>query len=381
MTHVNIVAQQLQAVTLDKEGNGSITLPIPAFNGELRLMTQAWSDDSFGAAERKLVVAAPLISELATPRFLASGDTASLALDLTNLTDLPQTLKVDLSSSGLVDLAGAASQSVTLAKGARTTLQIPVTAKAGFGDGEVAVQISGLNLPGEQVKPSKQQWKIGVRPPYPARTLNFDAVINPDQPWQVAAAAFTGLDAQTLSGQLTLSNRPPLNIASYISALYAYPYGCLEQTTSGLWPSLYTSHAELTAMGIKTSSDEARRAAVDTGIARLAGMQRANGSFGLWDKQSEEEFWLTPYVTDFLLRASEAGYALPDNIVDRANARLLRYLQDPAQISGGGSDNNAALQFSVQAYAGLVLARQQRAPLGRCAHCMKSVRRPAPVWR
>ncbi|MDN8753934.1 hypothetical protein Q0M25_13590, partial [Staphylococcus aureus] len=84
----------------------------------------------------------------------------------------------------------------------------------------------------------------------------------------------------------------------YISALYAYPYGCLEQTTSGLWPSLYTSHAELTAMGIKTSSDEARRAAVDTGIARLAGMQRANGSFGLWDKQGEEEFWLTPYVTD-----------------------------------------------------------------------------------
>ncbi|MFP3335069.1 hypothetical protein SB761_30700, partial [Pseudomonas sp. SIMBA_064] len=26
VTHVNIVAQQLQAVTLDKEGNGSITL-------------------------------------------------------------------------------------------------------------------------------------------------------------------------------------------------------------------------------------------------------------------------------------------------------------------------------------------------------------------
>ncbi|MGJ0127579.1 alpha-2-macroglobulin family protein [Pantoea sp. RHCKP32] len=364
VTHVNIVAQQLQAVTLDKAGNGVITLPVPAFNGELRLMTQAWSEDSFGAAERRLTVAAPLISELATPRFLASGDSASLALDITNLTDLPQTLSVDLSSTGLVDLAGAASQRVTLAKGARTTLQIPVTAKTGFGDGAVTVAISGLNLPGETLRPMKQQWKIGVRPPYPASTLSFDAVINPDRPWQVAAAAFTGLDPQTLSGQLTLSNRPPLNIARYISALYAYPYGCLEQTTSGLWPSLYTRHAELSAMGIKTSSDEARRAAIDTGIARLAGMQRANGSFGLWDKQSEEEFWLTPYVTDFLLRASEAGYALPDNVVDRANARLLRYLQDPTQISGGDSDSHAALRFSVQAYAGLVLARQQRAPLG-----------------
>ncbi|MDU4126356.1 alpha-2-macroglobulin [Pantoea sp.] len=364
LTHVNIVAQQLQVVTLDKEGKGTLTLPIPAFNGELRLMAQAWSDDSFGVAERKVVVAAPLVSELATPRFLASGDQASLALDVTNLTDLPQTLKVDVAASGLIGLTGAASQTISLAKGARTTLQIPVTAKNGFGDGEVAVQISGLNLPGEQLRPSKQQWKIGVRPPYPAQTLNFDAVITPDRPWQVAAAAFTGLDSQTLTGQLTLSNRPPLNLASYISALYAYPYGCLEQTASGLWPSLYTSQAQLSAMGIKTSTDEARRAAVDTGIARLAGMQRADGSFGLWGKQSEEEFWLTAYVTDFLLRASEAGYALPDDLIARANARLLRYLQDPAQITASGSNQPDALRFSVQAYAGLVLARQQRAPLG-----------------
>lgn len=364
VTHVNIVAQQLQAVTLDKAGKGTITLPIPAFNGELRLMAQTWSDDSFGAAERKLVVAAPLVSELATPRFLASGDTASLSLDITNLTELPQTLKVDVTASGLIGLAGAASQNVSLAKGARTTLQIPVTAKTGFGDGEVAVAISGLNVPGEQLAASRQQWKIGVRPPYPAQTLNFDAVINPGQPWQVTAAAFSGLDSQTLSGQLTLSNQPPLNLASYISALYAYPYGCLEQTASGLWPSLYTSQAQLSAMGIKTSSDEARRAAVDLGIARLAGMQRPDGSFGLWGKQSDEEFWLTAYVTDFLLRASEAGYALPDEVIARANARLLRYLQDPAQITAGGSDRVEALRFSVQAYAGLVLARQQRAPLG-----------------
>lgn len=364
VTHVNIVAQQLQAVTLDKNGKGAITLPIPAFNGELRLMAQVWSDDSFGAAERKLVVAAPLVSELATPRFLASGDSASLALDITNLTDLPQTLKVDLTAKGLTELSGAATQNVTLAKGERTTLQVPVTAKTGFGDGEVQVQISGLNLPGETVRPSQQTWKIGVRPPYPAQTLNFAAVIDHDRPWQVTAAAFAGLDAETLSGQLTLSNRPPLNIASYISALYAYPYGCLEQTTSGLWPSLYTSQAQLSAMGIKTSSDDVRRAAVDTGIARLAGMQRADGSFGLWSKQSEEEFWLTPYVTDFLLRASEAGYALPPDVIDRANARLLRYLQDPSQITAAGSADTDALRFSVQAYAGLVLARQQRAPLG-----------------
>ena len=364
VTDVQIVAQQLQPVTLDANGEGTLELPIPAFNGELRLMAQVWSDDSFGSAERKLVVAAPLISELATPRFLASGDQSNLALDLTNLTDQPQTLKVAVNASGLIALNGHIPASVQLAQGARTTLHIPVKAQGGFGDGAVQVKVSGMTLPNETLAPSERQWKIGVRPAYPAQTLSFDNVMQTGQSWQVMASAFNGLQSDTLSGQLSLSNRPPLNIASYISSLYAYPYGCLEQTASGIWPSVFTNQAQLSAMGIKTSSDEVRRAAVDTGIARLAGMQRGNGSFGLWSNQSQEEFWLTAYVTDFLLRASEAGYSVPEGAIDRADERLLRYLQDPAEIETSWSSNADGLRFSVQAYAGLVLARQQQAPLG-----------------
>ncbi|OON37574.1 hypothetical protein BTJ39_19765 [Izhakiella australiensis] len=364
VTHVNIVAQQLHPVTLDENGEGTINLPLPAFNGELRLMAQGWSDDAFGAAEDKMVVAAPLVTELATPRFLAGGDQSKLSFELTNLTELPQQLKVDFAASGMVALDGAASQNVTLEKGARATLKVAVKALKGFGDGKVSATVSGLNLPGESISGSHQTWQIGVRPPYPAQTLGFDAVIKGSQAWQIPAAAFQGLEKETLSGKLSLSNRPPLNIARYISALYAYPYGCLEQTASGLWPSLFTNHAQLKAMGIKSSSDEARREAIDTGIARLAGMQRHNGSFGLWGKQSEEEFWLTPYVTDFLLSASEAGYAIPDGVITQADRRLLRYLQDPGEIQRGWSNDEAALRFSVQAYAGLVLARQQQAPLG-----------------
>ena len=36
-------------------------------------------------------------------------------------------------------------------------------------------------------------------------------------------------------------------------------------------------------------------------IERLLGMQRYNGSFGLWGADGQEEYWLTAYVTDFLL--------------------------------------------------------------------------------
>ncbi|KGT90162.1 alpha-2-macroglobulin family protein [Enterobacter cancerogenus] len=364
VTDVQIVAQQLQPVTLDANGEGTIDLPIPAFNGELRLMAQVWSADSFGSAERKMVVAAPLISELATPRFMASGDQSTLALDLTNLTDQPQTLNVDVTTQGLIALNGTVTSSVQLAKGARTTLQIPVKAQGAFGEGAVQLKVSGMSLPGETLEPSERKWTIGVRPAYPAQTLSFDNVMQTGQSWQVVASAFNGLQKDTLTGQLSLSNRPPLNIASFISQLYAYPYGCLEQTASGIWPSVFTNKAQLDALGIKTSTDEARRASIATGIARLAGMQRGNGSFGLWSKESQEEFWLTAYVTDFLLRASEAGYSVPEGVISRADERLLRYLQDPAQIETSWSSDADGLRFSVQAYAGLVLARQQQAPLG-----------------
>ena len=364
VTDVQIVAQQLQPVTLDANGEGTVELPIPAFNGELRLMAQVWSADSFGSTDRKMMVAAPLISELATPRFMASGDQSALALDLTNLTDQPQTLKVDVTAQGLIALNGTVISSVQLAKGARTTLQIPVKAQGAFGEGAVQVRVSGMTLPGENLAPSERKWTIGVRPAYPAQTLSFDNVMQTGQSWQVVASAFSGLQKDTLTGQLSLSNRPPLNIASFISQLYAYPYGCLEQTASGIWPSVFTNKAQLDALGIKTSTDEARRASIATGIARLAGMQRGNGSFGLWSKESQEEFWLTAYVTDFLLRASEAGYSVPEGVISRADERLLRYLQDPAQIETSWSSDADGLRFSVQAYAGLVLARQQQAPLG-----------------
>ncbi|MFS2222056.1 alpha-2-macroglobulin family protein [Pantoea sp. B65] len=364
VTDVHIVAQQALPVTLDAMGEGRVELPIPEFNGELRLMAQAWSDDSFGQSEQKLVVAAPLISELATPRFMAGGDNARLALDLSNLSGLPQTLNINLAAQGLIKLDGAATQTVTLKTGERTTLFIPVTALTGFGAGDITAEITGLNLPGETVSPSQQSWKIGVRPAWPAETRSFEAVVRIDEPWSVPAGALSGLDPATLQGLLVIGNHPPLNIARYIRELYAYPYGCLEQTVSGLYPSLYTNQAQLAALGIKGSSDAARRESIDIGIDRLAGMQRANGGFGLWGKESQEEFWLTAYVTDFLIRASEQGYSVSPSVLERANQRLLRYLQDPNQIEVYYSSDAAASRFSVQAYAALVLARQQKAPLG-----------------
>lgn len=364
VNHVNIIAMQAQPVALNAQGEGTVTLPIGDFNGELRLMAQVWSADRFGSSESKVVVAAPLVAELSTPRFLAGGDHSRLMLDLSNLTDKPQHLTISMAASGLLSLDAGNTQSVALAPQQRTALSIPVQAGQGYGDGVLDVTINGISLPGETFNPLNKQWKIGVRPAFPAQTISAGTQLMPGEQWRLPAGWLDGLSASTLEGKLLISGRPPLNLARYISELYAWPYGCLEQTTSGLFPSLYTNRAQLQALGIKTSSDEKRREAVESGIAHLLEMQLENGGFGLWSKDSAEEYWLTAYATDFLIRASEQGYSVPVAALEKANNRLLRYLQDPGMISVRYSDNLAASRFVVQSYAALVLSRQQKAPLG-----------------
>lgn len=362
-TSVNIVALQSAPVTLNEQGEGEVSVNIPDFNGELRLMAQAWTDDRYGMAQAKTVVAAPLVAELAAPRFLAGGDQTRLALDLSNLTDTPQTLAVQLNAEGQLSLLGDAQQTVTLSPGQRSTLQIPVKAQGGYGSGVVKVTVNGLNLPGETLAPFSREWTLGVRPAYPALLKHYRAVLK-DQPWSLPEGELQAFEPEGREAVLSLSSRPPLNLGEQIRALKAYPYGCSEQTTSGLYPALYADAALLERLGLEGEPDAERTRKIELGIERLLGMQRYNGSFGLWGADGQEEYWLTAYITDFLLRARDQGYAVPRQALQQASQRLMRYVQERNLIEADYSDNLDHTRFAVQAYAALVLARSQQAPLG-----------------
>lgn len=363
-TSIMIVALQSKPVTLNDKGEGEVQLAIPDFNGELRLMAQAWTDDSFGVAETKVIVAAPIVAELSTPRFLAGGDSSALALDITNLTEQSQKLTVKVNAEGLIKLVNTTALQVALGKGQRSTITIPVEALPGMGTGKVSIEVDGVNIPGETIAPLKREWSIGTRAAYPAKLETFQSVLE-SSPWNIPTAAMVNLEESGREGLIQLTSQPPLNLATQIEWLYAYPYGCAEQTTSGLYPSLYTNTDMLKRLGVKTKqSDEQRRTAIETGIGRLLGMQRYNGSFGSWSNDGYEENWLTVYVTDFLLRARERGYSVPDEALQKSVNRLLAYLQNSNTIEPNSTDSLVKSRFAVQAYAGYVLARSKQAPLG-----------------
>jgi uncharacterized protein YfaS (alpha-2-macroglobulin family) len=168
-------------------------------------------------------------------------------------------------------------------------------------------------------------------------------------------------------------------VRSAVSGLLTYPYGCAEQTTSSAYPHLLIDEAAATRLGLKPYSRAQRVEMLDKAIGRLSAMQAPNGAFSLWGRVSEYEYWLSAYVTHFLLDAREQGFGVPSAMHKRALDFLLRGLQEGmAGLLRAAEQkpvwNETAIwndrryagsgRFGVLAYGGYVLAREARAPLG-----------------
>ena len=103
------------------------------------------------------------------------------------------------------------------------------------------------------------------------------------------------------------------------------------------------------------SLDAALEQRVRDSIDRLLTRQGANGSFGLWSVGGDD-VWLDSYVTEFLTRARERGFSVPETGFKLALERLRNFVgnaQDPAKDGGRNL-----------AYALYVLARNRAAPIG-----------------
>src|SRR5262249_21973900 len=143
-----------------------------------------------------------------------------------------------------------------------------------------------------------------------------------------------------------------LDAAALLAALDRYPFGCSEQITSRALPLLYVNDLASSAhLALDTAVEQRIRESIGGLLAR----QGSNGSFGLWSAGGDD-VWLDSYVTDFLTRARERGFAVPAIAFKLALDRLRNFVgnaEDPAKDGGRNL-----------AYALYVLARNGAAPVG-----------------
>lgn len=338
-----LVAQFSGPVRVGPDGRARVRIDIPDFNGTVRLMALAWSAQGVGSAEADVLVRDPVVMATSLPRFLAPGDETRLGLELTHTRGAAGEMALSVQSEGLT--LGAVPQTVTLAEGGRARVRVPLTAEE-TGDHRISVRL---------VTPDGKEL---------TRTLTLGVRSNDPQQGTTRRLALAAGQTFTLDGQVLAGFRPdgaevlvsagPLarfDAPGLLAALDRYPYGCTEQITSQVLPLLtLSSIAAPLGLGPVTRIE----ARVAEGIAQVLTRQSANGAFGLWSAGSGEG-WLDAYVTDFLLRAREAGHAVPDKALQSALDNLSNRIAYAPDFDQGGE---------AIAYALHVLARAGRAAMG-----------------
>jgi uncharacterized protein YfaS (alpha-2-macroglobulin family) len=117
-------------------------------------------------------------------------------------------------------------------------------------------------------------------------------------------------------------------------------------------PLLYVNDL---AAGAHLAMDTAVDQRIKDAIDRLLARQGSNGSFGLWSAGGDDA-WLDAYVTDFLTRAREKGFAVPDVLFKSALDRIRN-----SSVNANEPEKDGGRDL---AYGLYVLARNGAAPIG-----------------
>ncbi|MEZ0000196.1 MG2 domain-containing protein [Sinorhizobium fredii] len=332
-------------VKLDAEGMANVRFDIPQFNGTARVMAVAWTKSGLGHAVKDVVIRDPIVVTASLPKFLAPGDRAELRLDIAN-TDGPAgdyQLQVTTNGPATVEQTGP-SQTVPLEAGGKSAVTLPLTGQYP-GSGLVTVTLSntaGLSL--------EQALHVPVRPA--ALPITQRQVVS------IAAGSSLTVDDQLLADSLlqgaavsvNVTRSAAFDIPALLMSLDRYPYGCAEQTTSRALPLLYLSELSKQS-GLAEDGEVAKR--VQEAIYRVLSYQSSSGSFGLWSPGSGD-LWLDAYVTDFLTRAREQKFEVPEQALVQALENLQNALSYEVNVKDQGNEI---------AYALYVLARNRKAAI------------------
>lgn len=332
-------------VDLDAQGKATISFDIPQFNGTARIMAVAWTKTGIGHAVSDVIIRDPVVVTASAPKFLSPSDISQLRLDIANTDGEAGDYKVDVTSNMAVTVdQGEFSQVAKLEKGGKASFTVPLTGEFP-GDGEISIKVSnasGISL--------EQALTIPVRPSVLPVTTRRNIKIAPNSSLTVDGNLLAESMLVGSSVAVNVTRSPAFDIPALVMMLDKYPYGCAEQTTSRALPLLYASELMKESGG---ADDPDIRKRVQDAIYRVLSFQSSAGAFGLWSP-GEGDLWLDAYITDFLTRAREQSYDVPETAMVQALTNLQNGLAYDTNVKDRGNEI---------AYSLYVLARNRKAAI------------------
>jgi uncharacterized protein YfaS (alpha-2-macroglobulin family) len=337
--------------------NGKIkhSVPIPAFQGQLRVMVLGVSGQRLSMAEGFVTVADPLVMQATLPRFLAQDDQFRFPVFLANTTAKALKVALTVTTNEGVALNSPADRQQTHDIAANSSHTAFISGRTIGLFGQATFSLSAKYDQDE----THDQLQIPLLPSTPSLS---SFVISREQ----GAVALTSLlpdhfSSDNVEMEFAVSGLPYLDSLSRGKHLISYPYGCVEQTSSATFPLVYIPKL-LPWIAPDLANPELVRDMAQKGIQRLLSMQTGSGGFAYWPGQDEAMFWPSIFVTNLLLDAKKEGYAIPQNTLDDALQFLHR------QISRSTQDKNVKRS---EPFAHFVLAKAQKPHRKRLAEYLQ----------
>lgn len=343
VVRVKPISRWAGIVRTDARGRGTVRFTLPQFNGTLRLMAVAFAGARYGSAEASLRVREPIVLTPTFPRFLAGGDKIRVPVTLSNGTGADGTFTVQLTADRAVELLDSGEHQVTVASGDEGHVSFEVRAHDAIDTVVFNLSASG------NAETTQQEITLPLRSATPPITQIGQGVVRAGAP--VNFVFPSNLFAESSEFSLTLSPFPAVKFAESLRYLIGYPYGCVEQTTSRVFPLLYFS--ELAAVVEPTlAQDGSVDDFIRAGITRLESMLHASHHFAYWPNGTYVNPWSSLYAAHFLVEARKAGYA----VAERVYADMLIGVRELAKLSALRNKEPAVEELSLAAYACYVLA-------------------------
>ena len=276
---------------------------MPQYIGSVKTMIVAGYEGAYGFADKATPVRKPLMVLATLPRVLGPEEKVKLPVTLFTMEKNIKNVKVEVKAWGPLQV-GTKSQNIIMS-GSDMTIEFDLDVKNVLGIGKIEVTATSGNYKATDLI------EIDIRNPNPPITRVQEAILEAGKSWNVNVTS-VGMEG-TNSATLEISSLPSINLGQRLKYLMQYPYGCIEQTTSSVFPQLYLDQVKVLTEGERNMIQRNVR----VGIERLKSFQQRDGGFAYWPGQENADSWATTYAGHFLIEAESKGYFVPNDMIKR----------------------------------------------------------------
>lgn len=276
---------------------------VPNYIGAVRVMVVAGKDGAYGTAEKEIQVKQPLMVLTTLPRVLGPSERVRIPVNVICMKDNIKDVKVTLTSNDMVSMVGNTTQNLTFEKTGDKTIFFEMDVARKLGVAKIRVDISsGAEKAFEEIE-------LLVRAPNPFISNSETKALATSGSWSIDYKAL-GIKGSN-EARITVSRLPDLGLERHLRYLIRYPHGCIEQTTSAVFPQLFLSNLVEVSPKMQSKIDGNIRAALN----KYRSFQQSSGGFSYWPGTNDHTSqWGTNYAGHFMIEAKLKGYDLPPGL-------------------------------------------------------------------